>query len=262
MDVKELLGIRLKQTIANFIIPLVALVLSLGLLGLYIYPSLSDIPLLNSELKDRADLSQQLVNKVEKLNNLLDFKQNVDDSNVLVSKALSNEPLVPQLLTQIDQIARESGLAITRMSYALNDTGEVDPKIGNYQVVAVNISVAGNYNQVVTFLTNLEDSSRVINVATVRFTVDEELGTVDTNMVLISPYVEVSAQANTDEPITFDITADDFQQMMERLKNLRHYDITVENFIDITDLPGSDLPVEPVPGEVVIEEVPPTPEAF
>ncbi len=249
MDVKELSSIKIKQTIANFIIPLVAVVLSLGLLGLYIYPSLSDIPLLTSELDDRTALAQQLVAKVEKLNNLLDFKQNVDESAVLVSKALSEEPLVPQLLTQIDQIAKESGLSITRMSYALNDTGEVDPKVGNYQVVAVNLSVSGNYNQIVTFLTNLENSSRVINVSTVRFTVDDESGNIDTNLVLISPYVVVSAQANTDEPITFDVTATDFQQTMVRLRNLRHYDISVENFIDITELPGEDLPVDDLPNE-------------
>lgn len=269
MDVKELSGVKLKQTIANFIIPLIAVVLSLGLLGLYIYPSLTDIPLLNSELKERTELSQQLVAKVEKLNSLLDFKQNVDDSSSLVSRALSEEPLVPQLLTQVDQIARESGLAITRMSYALNDTGEADPSVGNYQVVAVNLSVAGNYNQVVTFLTNLENSSRVINISTVRFTVDEDEGTIDTNLVLISPYVSVSAQANTDEPITFDITAPEFQQLMDRLKNMRHYDINVEEFIDITALPGADLPVESVPaegapteglpGDVVIETVPDVP---
>lgn len=250
MDVKELSSIKIKQTIANFIIPLIAVVLSLGLLGLYIYPSLTAIPLLNKELDDRTNLSQQLASKVTKLNSLIDFKQNVDESTVLVSKALSEEPLVPQLLTQIDQIANESGLAITRMSYALNDTGEVDPAIGNYQVVAVNLSVSGNYNQIVTFLTNLENSSRVINVATVRFTVDDETGAIDTNLVLISPYVSVSAQANTDEPITFDVTAEDFQKTMERLRALRHYEISVENFIDITELPGQDLPEE---GQPVVE---------
>lgn len=267
MDVKELTSLKLKQSIANYVIPLICIILSLGMLGFYIYPSITGIPLLEQELQNKENLAVQLENKVTKLTNLVDFRQNVDDSRQLIDKALVSEPEVPQLLSQVDLIARESGLAVQRLSYAVNDSGSEAAAAG-YQVVAVNLGTEGTYNQVVTFLRNIENASRVINVNNVRFSTESDTGLVSTTFVLISPYVKVESAANVDEPITFDVSDPKFQTHIDNLRNLRNYNITIEDFIDIESLPSEpeapvdadgdgilDNPIE-VPAEPTPEEVP------
>lgn len=237
MDINELKSINIKKVIANYIIPLIALVLTLSILGFYIYPSISEIPILEEELQTQTELSTRLKNKVTKLNDLLDFKQNVDDSEALVSKALAPEPLVPQLLSQLDQIARDAGLAVDRLSYALNASGDEDI---SYDVVSVNMSVSGSVNQLVTFLESAENASRVINISNVRYTLDLEANTVSASFIAISPFVDLKSAPSIDDPISFDITDPTFQQMMEDLRSLRHYDISVENFINVENVPVID----------------------
>lgn len=283
MELNELKSLKIKQAIANYIIPLIAILLTLGLLGFYIYPSLSDIPLMQEQLQSKQNLAKQLEDKVQKLNSLTDFKQNVDDSQFLIDKALSSEPLVPQLLSQVDIIAREAGLSVQRLSYAVNDSGSDGANAG-YQVVAVNLGTEGTYNQVVTFLRNIEDASRVINVNNIRFSTDADTGIVSATFILVSPYVRVESVASVDEPITFDIADPTFQKRIDSLRNLRHYDISIENFIDVpeitdanlvdvdgdgipdipedvdtTDVSTPEVPAEPTPAENPAEQPPEIP---
>lgn len=251
MDLKDLKKAQLKNTIANFVIPIVAGLLSIALVGLVIYPSLGKIEQLEKDIETQALLEAQLETKVKKLNDLTDFRASVDENSALISKALSEEPLVPQLLTQIDRIAREAGLNVARLSYSVSgDSLET----ASYEVVSVNLGSVSTYQQLVTFLASVENAARLLTVNNVRFGIDDETGEVSTTFILVSPYVKVQSVAATDDPITFDLSDQTFQNTIQKLKTLRVYEISLEDVQFVLPDEESDVPVVVVGTEEDLSE--------
>ena len=161
-------------------------------------------------------------------------KSVVDEDSSLVSQAISSTTDVPQLLTQIDTIAKDSGLNVSRLSYSFGETAttaiggeKVDEKIN--EVVIVNLGAQGSYPQVKNFAQNLEDSSRLINIKDFRFSLDNDTKLLDVVFVLESPYQFVNSTAVTDDPVNLDISKEDFVNMINKVKGLKYYNIPIEN---------------------------------
>lgn len=250
---------KLKQAVVNFIVPLIALVLSL-IIGLTIlYPSYTDLPELESELESKKQLRTTLKNKAENLNNLIDFKSVVDENSDLVNKVLISEQKVPALLTQIDRIANESGVRISKLNYSLGSTGGSDvSQEYNYDFVTVNISIVGTFGEYVTFLSSVENAARLIDVVQLRygFTETEEGPQVSSSLVLVSPYLFVTSDAVTDEPVDLDIRDPEFTKLINDIKSLKFYDPNdVDLNVPVVETPeeeeetteeGSPAPVAPI----------------
>ena len=248
LDLKDLRRVKLKNTIANFIVPVISGSLSLALLALLIYPSMGKITELELEVEQKTTLANQLESKVKKLNDLADFKSSVEENNALVAKALSVEPLVPQLLTQIDLIGRESGIGVSKLSYSTSGTSQA---AAAYNIVSINLGSNSTFAQLVTFLGNLESAARLINVNSLRYGYDNDAGTVSSTFILVSPYVQVQSTAVTDDPITFDLSDKRFQDVMSKLKALRYYEISIEDIV--FTIPAT--PEDSTESVVVVEDV-------
>lgn len=250
--------LKIKRFLANFIIPIASLLLALLLSLFYILPSRNKLPQLKQEVSVAGDLKNQLEEKNLKLTSLLDFKSVIDENNQLTSEVLAPEPLVPQLLTQIDIIASEAGLNVEKLSYSTGtsfDTvsAQTTEEIPNaqYDIVVVSLGVSGTYDQLVAFLKTVENAGRFIGVGNVRFSYSSEnANIVSAQIMLGSPYVSVQTTAVTDDPINFDISSSDFQNLVSKLKELRIYTISIDEVIDISDIPETITPEEqPVPAE-------------
>ncbi len=218
----------LKDTLLNFIVPIVSMLVTLLLFVFVIYPSINLLPTLKAEKAKTETLKNQLDTKLVVLNKLVDFKSVVDENVDLASKVMTSEPLIPELLTQIDTIARESGLEISRLSYSFADTGQAlstEAVATDYQTVLVSLGVRGNYAQMVSFLNSLENAARLVNVNDFRYTEEIEEGgnTLGLSFSLSAPYIFVQSTAVTDEPINVDITDPKFIGFMDKLKNLKFY---------------------------------------
>jgi Tfp pilus assembly protein PilO len=218
----------LGDTLLNYIVPLVALVLS-GLIGVFILvPSYKNLPELEAQLNSKKKLKHDLTMKLENINRLSDFKNVVDENSQLVDRALVSQELVPGLLTQIDKIARDSGFKLSRLNYGLGTTTQtgVSGDAVTYDFVTVNLGVNGSFEQLKTFLRNLENSARIINVDKFRYSLSEseEGESLGVTFVLMSPYLYVESEAVIDEPIDLDISNPDFISLINKIKNLRYYD--------------------------------------
>lgn len=229
---------QIKNILANFIVPIISLIIAALLFFTIILPSIKELPVLKSTLIEKKSLATSLSEKKKKLNTLLDFKSSVEENNQLVSRVLTSDALVPQVLTQVDLIARESGLVVAKLNYSFDEASDVEGL--EYSSVRITLGTEGNYSQVVTFFENLENAGRVINVSDVRFSVSDE-NIVNANFVLTAPYIELNTKAVTDDPIAFDITDEKFLNLMDSLKKLRIYDISIENTIDIEGLEGTGV---------------------
>lgn len=252
---------KLNDTVVNLLIPLVSLLSALLLAIFYIIPSAQNLQAKRDEVTELVKLSENLSQKLKKLNDLVDFKSSVDQNVALIERALPVEPLVPELLTQVDLISRESGLTVTKLSYSLGESADLAPDEGTY--VVVSLGVQGTFVQFKNFLRQLEDGARVVNVKNLRYSIDstENSNILDISLVLTAPYLSVDSSASTDEPLALDIRDEYFISLVDRIKNLRFYEIGVENLIDLNELSGTPVEDELTPEtqkddtEVTSEEI-------
>lgn len=254
---------KLKNTVINFMVPIIALVLTLLLFLVVIYPAITSLPLLKDELTAKRNLENQLKTKLTTLNKLLDFESVVMENAEVVAKVLVSEPTVPELLTQIDMIAKESGLAINKLSYSFGEATEEESMLP-YSVVNVSLGAIGNYDQMNTFLINLESGSRLVDVSTFRFAAErteETTGLFNVTFILRSPYLSVESSAVTDEPVNVDVADPEFIEVLDRIKQLRFYDISVDTqYIELEESTPEEIEEsieeEEIPeGEVSEEEL-------
>lgn len=254
----------IKDTLLNFIVPIISLVITLILVFVVLMPAIQTSPDLRDELQSARSLEGQLRTKVGVLNRLLDFEVIVEENARLFTRALADEAAVPELLTQIDTVAKESGLEVTKLSYSITDVGGTaeEGEDISYQAVIVNLGTLGGYNQITTFLQNLANSARLVDVISFRFSGenDEEGFNYASTFILRSPYLAVASQAITDAPITVDVSDPEFQAVLEKVKSLKYYDISVSSeFLEVEEssleeVQQVDEDEEIVEGEPLTEE--------
>lgn len=234
----------IKNTLINYIVPLICIAASV-LIGVFILmPSYRELPELQAELEKNSRLERVLEDKLRNLNKLVDFEGIVEENSDLVNKVLVSEGLVPGLLTQIDKIASESGLTVNRLNYGLKGAGASGTGEGgsDYDIVTVNMDATGNFEQLKTFMNSIENAARIVIVENYRYTLntsgdETKLGM---NFVLDSPYLYVESDAITDDPVDLDISDNDFQDLITKIKAMKYYD---PYEIDLT------IPVEEAPAE-------------
>jgi hypothetical protein len=152
--------------------------------------------------------------------------------------------MVPQLLTQIDQVANESGLKVTKLNYSFSDPAKTTaapsstsedptkPVIPEdpYKTVDVSLGTEGNFDQLITYLANNENSARLVNVDTFRYTsAEKDAATVlNISFSLKSPYMKIESKAVTDEAINLSLSDKQFVDTINKIKALKFYNISVE----------------------------------
>ncbi|MFC1756296.1 type 4a pilus biogenesis protein PilO [Patescibacteria group bacterium] len=252
----------LKETIVNYIVPIVCLIASV-LIGVFILmPSYKSIPNLSADLDQKTMLEINLRAKLNNMNRLLDFKGIVEENSDLVNKVLVSEELVPGLLTQIDKIARESGLDVNRLNYGLGSSSTTGATKATYNTVTINLGVEGNFGQLKAFMENVENAARVVLVDNFRYSLSSIEGTeeVSVNFVLVSPYLFVESSAVTDDPVDLDIADEEFQTLINKIKGMKYYDpYEIDTSIPLIETPEEEeLEGEEVPAtttEETIEEI-------
>lgn len=270
----------LNETLYNFVVPLISILVSVVLYFIVISPALKELPIVKAEAASKATLKDQLQAKLTLLNKLGDFRGVLEENEALVADVLSADPLVPELLTQIHTIATESGLDVSRLSYAFNSGGSSSPASAEaleadvspkHSTVLVSLGVEGTYEQLVSFFNNLENSARMVNVDNFRYSGGgtANSGNLAVSVSLSSPYQFVVSNAITDTPIDVDVTDPEFVSFMAKLKALNVYQPSVDNTLiftegtlddenniitedDTTDDPALDTE-SPVADEVVTE---------
>ena len=248
----------LKETLINFIVPLIAVGLSVALFLVIILPGIQKNPEKEIQITDAQNLNTKLTEKKEKLGKIESFENVISDYESLVSKVLLSEPKVPELLTQVDTIAKESGLGVTKLTYSFTDVTEKE-KSAELPLVNVSLGATGNYDQLVSFFENLEKAARLVYVDSFRFSEEKEDNKTQLaiQVSLVSPYLTVDSKAVTDEPITIDIADQAFISFIDELKKMRYYEPKVDTAVsekaekqapeDTSSVTSPNAPVESAP---------------
>jgi Tfp pilus assembly protein PilO len=218
--------VKVKDTVLNFIVPLISVLSAILILSLYVYPAYKDLPVKKAELDKKVTLRNTLSKKVEALTKLVDFKDVFDENLDIVTKVLVPEPEVPRLLDQASQIASRAGMDIDRLSYSYGSKGSDK---SSFETVTVSMSVKSSFEQLVLFMELVEKAARYVSVPNFRYSVsantgEKDYGSLSSSFSLDSPYLFVESSAVTDEPIGIDMSSNEFTEFMNMLKDLDYYD--------------------------------------
>lgn len=211
---------KIKNIAINYIVPLICFGLT-AVLGLFvIYPMFKAWPTLKSDALSKEELAGVLQEKVSALERLVDFEKVVSEDSELINKVLVSKDAVPQLLNQVDSIARAAGFEIERLSYSYGETTEKKA----FDTVTVSLAVSGSYDQLIAFSRDIENAARLVDILDFRYTTNDSDGKLNVTFVLSSPYLAVSSNAVTDDPMRLDISDTKFIEFINRVKKMKFYE--------------------------------------
>lgn len=249
---------KIKDTVLNFLIPLIAIVGSVLLGIFYIMPSFKSLPVKKAELESKINLKNTLDDKVSDLKRLVDMKSNFDENSEIVNKVLVAEPEVPRLLDQASQITEKAGMSLERLGYSYSSKGE---SATGLDTITVSMGVNSSFEQLILFMELVENASRYVSIPSFRYSISDkgnnDKGAVSSTFSLDSPYLFVKSSAVADDPIKIDVTSSEFINFMDMLKGLDYYDFINQNIQAEEEKPEENETVEET-AEENVEEVPVT----
>jgi len=238
----------IKGTLINYIVPLLSIAGVVLIVLLVLLPSYKALPDLEKKLDQNKKLEATLSSKLGNLNKLVDFKKIVEENSDLVNKVLVSEGLVPGLLTQVDRIARDSGLTVNRLNYGLRGTTTgLEQQAVSYNLVTINMDATGSFAQLKTFMKDIENAARVVIIENYRFSLNDakEDNKLGMSFVLESPYLFVESNAITDDPVNLDISDPKFLNLINKIKSMKYYDpYAIDISVPVEETPAEEAPAE------------------
>ena len=140
-----------------------------GLAGLLVLLTLAnffffvkpEFGVLESQGAQQRQLDSQLQEKSEIAQNLNERRREMDLLQQKLDEALSELPEsadLDDLLAQLNEIGRKSGLEISSVEPAPEESAQI------YVKIPIKMSLTGNYHEIATFLQSLANLRRIVNV--------------------------------------------------------------------------------------------------
>ena len=145
---------------------LVILLLVVGYYFLLLGPLLNR---LDERAQERSDKEAQLANLQQDVAQLEQVRRNAPELErqlLEYSKRIPEEPEIPTLVVQIEEIARASG--VTQLSI-IPGTPASPPGGGNYSVLPITMTFEGTYEELQDFLRRTDNLARLVTVDDVTY---------------------------------------------------------------------------------------------
>ena len=229
-----------REMVLNFLVPLLLLLISLGVLFFYDMPTHKLIPGLLEKLAQKTTDVAVLQDKVNQLKTLEASKALVIDDLVKMSWALEERDKVPELTQQVRLMSRDSGVVFSSLDYANSNRDsnyvlqlvpsqealELDPNLYKNEKVTVTVTSA-NYTGLINFLKISETSIRLFSVESLRISAREGANEVD--LVMASPYLNTAFSAYSEtSALPIDLNNTTYRQFMQRLDTFTNYARTID----------------------------------
>lgn len=152
--------------------------LAIAFFGVFaLKPTLTTIATLLKEIETQKTTSQKLQTKINALSQA-QVNYSLASNNIkLVDEALPNEPNLSQIIFQIEILTQKEGVAIRSLSFEpVALLGELPQKTKEKkgalesQEIGFSLGLTGNYENLKSFITSLENLRRSVKVETFTFT--------------------------------------------------------------------------------------------
>ena len=190
-------------------------------LGFGVFQFLS-IPPQRQEIAAAQSQLLVLEQKNEKLSGVLSEAQILEDNLEMVRQALPTTDDVPALIMQLEEIAKQSGVAVVHLGFGEDKAAEELANVA--KGISLTSVVTGSYNALQTFFVNLEETSRVVNVTNFRFSPAQQEGAegaLSITLGLKAFYLDEITEVSTEEPLNLDTGSKEYVELIKRVKQLR-----------------------------------------
>ena len=239
--------------------------LILGLLFLIVSSAVSyfiSYPLYNKYLANKSEIELKveqisvLDKKLAQLEKVKQLADTIEKHNLLTEQAIASKDDIPVVMTMIQLIAENSGVAIESFSYSgmsrtvsttkassTSTSAPTPPGVGDSDNDAfkMNISVKGKFDDVLKFIQNLEDYRRLIDVSSFSYSAEQRVTEdsrltdgISLRVLLTSFFKDFSTTAAS----TIDI--DKHLPLIQKLESMNY------EAVDLSDVTvGKDNPFSP-----------------
>jgi len=174
-----------------------------------------------------------LTSRKNALDKLLSSKVALSQDKELLDAVLASDPSVPIVMTQVQQIASGTGVALTALQFSEVSAAK---EVTTGKSIKLQASVGGPYTSIQNFLHEVENSGRLLMVDSLRFaasvaksnpTAGGGSAEVTATLSINSPYFdEVGVEvANTN---VLDLISPEFTKLIATLKTYRIYSTVVD----------------------------------
>ncbi|MEK9200957.1 MAG: type 4a pilus biogenesis protein PilO [Patescibacteria group bacterium] len=154
---------------------ILSLILVIFLSAFALRPTLVTVASLFGQIREQKMIANQLNKKIQNLQVASDLMETEKERLALLNQALPNTPNVSQWVESVQQLSIESGVVVESLSLGNTVFGrQIQPE--KIEVVKTNfsISISGDYDQVESFVTGLEDFLRITIVTDLRLSRNQE----------------------------------------------------------------------------------------
>lgn len=166
-----------------------------------------------------------LKQKGERLAGVLSEIKTLESSLEAVQTALPVSDDVPDLVMQLEEIARQSGMTVQHLGFGEGSLATV-PREEGVERISLTAVVSGSYGSLQTFLRNLENTSRLVNVTNFRFSPgqkEEGEEGLSVTLGLEAFYLPAAEKISLETPLTLDTTSEEYIGLIRKVKALRVY---------------------------------------
>lgn len=137
----------------------------------FVYPSFQGIQTLRAERQARLELKKEQEDAEKKIGELTKFyTDNLSTTQRLFSSYLPVGPEAPVVLNHIQGIAVSSGLDVGSISFQYQPirSAQADSLIKGVGVLRITMSMVGRYEELKTFISQVETNIRILDVHSLR----------------------------------------------------------------------------------------------
>lgn len=173
---------------------LIFIVITLGLVASIIF---LDVPIIQSVLNVRKEITakqEELVKKealIKTIEKLIDKYKSSEEILKKLDYILPGDSDVPNLIVQIDAIAKESGMNVGNVDIVVSDqkgtskaeaarsggTTNQEKTAVDYKVVTIGLEMSGDYTALKKFLQTVEENIRLIDIESITLSTKSQEGT-------------------------------------------------------------------------------------
>ncbi len=194
-------------------------------LGFGVFFGLS-IPSKRQEIAAGKNQLLILQQKNEKLSGVLSEARALEGNLEMVRQALPTTDDVPALLLQLEEIAKQSGVAVQHLGFGGEKVAEesVEEPGGVVKSVSLTAVVTGSYDALRTFFSNLEETLRIVNVTNFRFSPTQQKEAENALSITLGVrafYLDEVTEISIEEPLILDTSSKEYVDLIKRVKQLR-----------------------------------------
>lgn len=220
-NIKELLG-SLGDVLGELVVPIVSVGVSVLLVLLVVVPGIRDIQEAREEKLEKEETLRALEEKSALLSRYAAQSQRLDSALGVVRHAIPLEDEVPEVMTQLQDMADISGVTVSNLTYRSGSGEEAE-----VETVGMNFGFDGSFSNIKGLFELMENASRIVVADQFNLRVQEE-ASMSASLSLESFFMTAPTKASAEDPLEDVFSSDKVNKALDQVRDLDVYEVGVQ----------------------------------